>query len=416
MKPIVIGTRGSQLAMWQAQWVADQLEAIGVSSRIKVIKTTGDKLSTRAIDKLVASTGVKGVFTKEIDEALIQGGVDIAVHSLKDLPAETDPRLELGAIPERGDARDAVVGAELKEFPEGARIGTSSLRRASQIRRLRPDLNVEEIRGNVDSRLKKLDEGRYEGLVLAAAGLQRLGLADRIAEILEPNVMCPAVGQGAIAIQIRAKDSGIREILKPLHHQETACAVIAERTLLATIGGGCQLPLGGHAAIQGDRLRLSAMIVSEDGRRAFVRVVEGSPTNPAALGRETAEKLLSLGAGEFMKAAAAAPRKIIKAIMSSAPAPAPAPSPGPAAAAKPASKPAAVSPPKKSTAKKAAAKKSTAKKTVAKKTSAKPKPAAAKSAAKKKPAAKKKTAASAKAASKPAVKTAAKKKAKKGRA
>ena len=403
MKPIVIGTRGSQLAMWQAQWVADQLEAVGVASRIKVIKTTGDKLSTRAIAKLVTSTGVKGVFTKEIDETLIKGGIDIAVHSLKDLPAETDSRLDLGAIPERGDARDAVVGAELKEFPEGARIGTSSLRRASQIRRLRPDLKVEEIRGNVDSRLKKLDEGRYEGLVLAAAGLQRLGLGDRIAEILEPNVMCPAVGQGAIAIQIRAKDSGIREILKPLHHQETACAVTAERTLLASIGGGCQLPLGGHAAIQGDRLRLSAMIVSEDGRRAFVRVVEGSPTNPTALGRETAEKLLSLGAGEFMKAAAAASKKTAK-----APASAPSPAPHTAAEKKSSPKPSAVSPPKKST----------AQKTAARKTSAKPKPAAVKSAAKKKPAAKKKTAAkaSAKAASKPATKTAAKEKAKKGRA
>ncbi|MDA1313868.1 MAG: hydroxymethylbilane synthase [Acidobacteria bacterium] len=397
MKPIVIGTRGSQLAMWQAQWVADQLEAVGVASRIKVIKTTGDKLGTRALAKLVTSTGVKGVFTKEIDEALIKGSIDIAVHSLKDLPAETDPRLDLGAIPERGDARDAVVGAELKEFPEGARIGTGSLRRASQIRRLRPDLKVEEIRGNVDTRLKKLDEGRYEGLVLAAAGLQRLGLEGRIAQILEPNVMCPAVGQGAIAIQIRAKDTALREILKPLHHEETACAVIAERTLLASIGGGCQLPLGGYAAIQGDRLRLSAMIVSEDGRRAFVRVVEGSPTNPTALGRETAEKLLSLGAGEFMKPAAATSKKTTKAIRS---APAPASPPYKAAKMKPSPKPAASKSPKQT-----AAKKSTAKKTAAKKAGAKPTPPAAKSTAKTKPAAK----ASAKAAPKPTLKTAAKK-------
>jgi len=300
MKPIVIGTRGSQLAMWQAQWVADELEALGVSSRIKVIKTTGDKMGARALAKLVATTGVKGVFTKEIDEALIKSRIDIAVHSLKDLPTESDKRLALGAIPERGNPRDALVGAELKAFEEGARIGTSSLRRASQFRRLRPDLKVEDVRGNVDTRLKKLDEGRYDGLILAAAGLERLGLEERIAETLETNVMCPAIGQGAIGIQVRAKDKGILEIIAPLDHEETRTAVTAERTLLKALGGGCQVPLGGYAMIQGDRLRLSAMIVSEDGRRSFCRVVEGSPSNPSALGEETAEKLLSLGAGEIM--------------------------------------------------------------------------------------------------------------------
>jgi len=300
MKPIVIGTRGSQLAMWQAQWVAEQLEALGVSSRIKVIKTTGDKLGARALSKLVATTGVKGVFTKEIDEALIKSNIDIAVHSLKDLPTETDKRLELGAIPERGDPRDAIVGKELKDFAEGARIGTSSLRRASQLRRLRPELKVEDVRGNVDTRLKKLEEKRYEGLVLAAAGLQRLGLENRIAEILEPAVMCPSVGQGAIGIQVRAKDKTIQDIIEPLDHEETRTTVTAERTLLQALGGGCQVPLGAYAMIQGDRLRLSAIIVSEDGRRSFCRVVEGSPSNPEALGQETAEKLLSLGAGEIM--------------------------------------------------------------------------------------------------------------------
>lgn len=300
MKPIVIGTRGSQLAMWQAQWIAEQLEALGVSSRIKVIKTTGDKMGARALAKLVATTGVKGVFTKEIDEALIKSRIDIAVHSLKDLPTQSDKRLALGAIPERGNPRDALVGAELKSFEEGARIGTSSLRRASQFRRLRPDLKVEDVRGNVDTRLKKLDEGRYDGLILAAAGLERLGLEERIAETLETNVMCPAIAQGAIGIQVRAKDKGIREIIEPLDHEETRTAVTAERTLLEALGGGCQVPLGGYAMIQGDRLRLSAIVVTEDGRRSFSRVVEGSPTNPAALGEETAEKLLSLGAGEIM--------------------------------------------------------------------------------------------------------------------
>ena len=383
MKPIVIGTRGSQLALWQAQWISDQLEAVGVSSRIKVIKTTGDKLSTRSLAKLTATTGVKGVFTKEIDEALIKGRIDIAVHSLKDLPTEMDRRLDLGAIPERGDPRDALVGAELKEFEEGARVGTSSLRRACQLRRLRPDLKVEEIRGNVDTRLKKLDEGRYEGLVLAAAGLQRLGLDERIAEILEPNVMCPAVGQGAIALQIRSKDSGIREIIQPLHHEETATAVTAERTLLAALGGGCQVPLGGYASIQGDRLRLSAMIVSRDGRRAFVRVVEGSPINPVALGHDTAEKLLALGAGEFMNGAPARSKTKPKSRLRPKPKGAPKAAPKPGAKAKAKLKP------------------------VAKKATAKPKPSAKKKASAK---------STAKTAPKAATKKAAKKKAKKAHA
>lgn len=300
MKPIVIGTRGSQLAMWQAQWVADQLETLGVSSRIKVIKTTGDKIGARALAKLVATSGVKGVFTKEIDEALIKSSIDIAVHSLKDLPTESDKRLSLGAIPERGNPRDALVGAELKAFEPGARIGTGSLRRASQLRRLRPDLKVEDIRGNVDTRLKKLDEKSYDGLILAAAGLERLGLEERIAEVLEPNAMCPAVGQGAIGIQLRANDKTMHEIIAPLGHAETRTTVTAERTLLAVLGGGCQVPLGAYAMIQGDRLKLSAIVVAEDGRRSFSRVVEGNPSNPEALGRETAEKLLSLGAGEIM--------------------------------------------------------------------------------------------------------------------
>lgn len=300
MKPIVIGTRGSPLAMWQAQWVSDQLEALGVSSRIKVIKTTGDKLSARAFAKLVTTTGVKGVFTKEIDAALIKNHIDIAVHSLKDLPTKSDRRLTLGAVPERGDARDALVGGELKEFSEGARIGTSSLRRAAQFLRLRPKLKVEEVRGNVDTRLKKLDEGRYEGLILAAAGLQRLGLEERIAETLEPNVMYPAIGQGAIGIQVRARDKSMQEIIAPLNHQETRIAVTAERTLLEALGGGCQVPLGGYASIRGDRLRLSAMVISQDGRRSFCRVVEGSTTTPVSVGEETVQRLLSMGAGAIM--------------------------------------------------------------------------------------------------------------------
>ena len=300
MKPLVIGTRGSPLAMWQAQWVEEQLDAVGVQSRIKVIKTTGDKLSKTALAKLTATKGAKGVFTKEIDEALLRSRVDVAVHSLKDVPTELNKRMVLGAIPERGDARDAIVGEEFKVLPEGSRVGTGSLRRTCQLRRLRPDLKIEQIRGNIETRLKKLDEGRYEALVLAAAGLQRLGLEDRIAEIFEPNIMYPAVGQGAIAIVVRKNDERVRGLVAPLNHQESEAAILAERSLLASLGGGCQVPMGSYASIQGDRLRLSVLVLSDDGRRAFARVVEGSLTNPIALGQEAAEKLLALGAGELL--------------------------------------------------------------------------------------------------------------------
>ena len=306
MKSLVIGTRGSKLAMWQAEAVQEQLGASGIPSRIKVIKTTGDKATETALAKLSRTTGTKGVFTKEIDQALLKGTIDIAVHSLKDLPTELPKRLEIAAYLERADPRDALIGHPLKEMPEGAKVGTGSLRRSSQLRRLRPDVKVVEIRGNVETRLKKLDTAKYDALLLAAAGLHRLGLADRIAETLEPAVMCPAVGQGIIATVIRAKDDAIRAVLTPLNHRETAIAARAERTLLATLGLGCQVPLGGHASMQGDRLRLSALVVSEDGSKLFCRVVEGSPTNPEALGEETAQKLLALGADEIISAVSGA--------------------------------------------------------------------------------------------------------------
>jgi hydroxymethylbilane synthase len=301
MKPLVIGTRGSKLALWQAQWIQEQLAAAGIPSRIKVIKTTGDKATETSLAKLARTTGTKGVFTKEIDQALLKGTIDVAVHSLKDLPTEMNKKLDIAAFPERGDPRDAIVGYPLKELPEGAKVGTGSMRRASQLKRLRPDVTVVDVRGNVDTRLKKLEGGKFDALVLAAAGLQRLGLEARISEILEPAIMCPAVGQGVVAVVIRAKDDAIRAVLEPLNHAETSVTARAERSLLTTLGLGCQVPLGGHASIQGDRLRLSAMVVSEDGNKLYCRVVEGSPSNPEALGVETAEKLLALGADEIIR-------------------------------------------------------------------------------------------------------------------
>src|SRR5438876_11242874 len=224
---LVIGSRGSQLALWQARWVQGRLAALGVESRIEIIKTTGDRVTGMPL----SSVGGKGLFTKEIEEALLARQVDLAVHSLKDLPTEIAAGLQITAIPEREDPRDAMVGSRLADLGQGAKVGTSSLRRSAQLRRLRPDLDVESVRGNVDTRLRKLDEGQYTAIVLAAAGLTRLGWANRIAESLPPEVMCPAVGQGALAIETRSDDGPARQACRALDHAATRAAVTAERAL-----------------------------------------------------------------------------------------------------------------------------------------------------------------------------------------
>ncbi len=302
MPPLVIGTRGSKLAMWQAQWIEQQLRALDTLTQIQIIKTTGDKITDIALAKVGSKTGLKGVFTKEIEEALLDGRIDIAVHSLKDLPTEIDSRLAIGAIPERADPRDALVGNRLGELEAGARVGTSSLRRAAQLRRLRPDVQVEDIRGNVDTRLRKLDEGQYDAVLLAAAGLERLGWQDRIAEILEPGVMCPAIGQGALAVQIRADDTATRKLVASLNDSVTQTAVTAERALLAALGGGCQVPLGGHARLDEGRLTLSAIVVSPNGTESVTTDVEGNAHEAEALGRKAANDLLAQGASEIIAA------------------------------------------------------------------------------------------------------------------
>src|ERR1051325_7939663 len=221
---LVIASRGSQLALWQAHWVQTELASHGHESRIEIIKTTGDKIT----DVPLAKVGTKGLFTKEIEEAVLDRRADIAVHSLKDLPTELPDGLVLAAIPPREDPRDAVVGKRLDELAPGAKVGTSSLRRSAQLRQLRPDLVVESVRGNLDTRLRKLDEGQYDAVLLAAAGLKRLGWSDRIAEILNPDVMCSAVGQGALAIETRASGPG-RDACAALDHPDTHAAVTAER-------------------------------------------------------------------------------------------------------------------------------------------------------------------------------------------
>ena len=290
---MIIGSRGSQLALWQARWVAARLPG----AEISVIKTTGDKIT----DAPLSTVGTKALFTKEIEEALLDGRIDLAVHSLKDMPAETDSRLAIAAIPAREDVRDALVGRTLRELPGGAVVGTSSLRRAAQLRRLRPDLRVENLRGNVDTRLRKLDEGRYTAIVLAAAGLRRLSLDGRIAELLDPEVMCPAIGQGALAIQCRTDDEQTRRLLAPLDDAAARAETTAERALLAELGGGCQVPIGGSARLTGDRLRLTAIVASPDGAHLIRAVLEGPASEAAELGRRTAHDLLERGADRILE-------------------------------------------------------------------------------------------------------------------
>jgi len=294
---LVIASRGSQLALWQARWVERELTARGHQCRIDIIKTTGDKIT----DVPLAKVGTKGLFTKEIEEALLDGRADLAVHSLKDLPTELPAGLVLAAVPEREDPSDALVGRRLADLPAGARVGTSSLRRAAQLRSRRPDLAVESVRGNLDTRLRKLDEGRYDAILLAAAGLKRLGWADRIAEILPPEVMCSAVGQGALAIETRSSGPAL-DACRALNHSPTHAAVTAERGVLAALGGGCQVPIGAHAEVAGDRLRLTAIVASPDGSRVVRAESEGPLSEAAHLGRALGETLLTRGAREILEA------------------------------------------------------------------------------------------------------------------
>jgi hydroxymethylbilane synthase len=290
---LVIGSRGSQLALWQAHWVEARLDALGLESRIEIIRTTGDRVTTVPL----SIVGGKGLFTKEIEDALLAREVDLAVHSLKDLPTEIPEGLQITAIPEREDARDAMVGKRLAELREGAKVGTSSLRRSAQLRRLRPDLQVESVRGNVDTRLRKLDEGQYEALVLAAAGLMRLGWSDRIAEALAPEVMCPAVGQGALAVETRVGE----DTCAALDHAQTRAAVTAERALLGALGGGCQTPIGAHAQVVGERLRIVAIVLSGDGEQSVRDEAEGLAGEAGLIGRELGKSLLRLGADRILR-------------------------------------------------------------------------------------------------------------------
>jgi hydroxymethylbilane synthase len=298
--PTIIGSRGSALALWQARHIASKLADLGVETRIQIIKTTGDKIQ----DVPLSQIGGKGLFTKEIEEALLAGTIDLAVHSLKDMPTEIPQGLTLAAIPEREDPSDALVGATLADLKPGVRVGTSSLRRAAQLHALNRGLIIETLRGNVDTRLRKLDQGQYDAIVLAAAGLRRLGWQDRIRELFPAEVMCPAVGQGALAIETRDDGGPAWEIVKKLDHADSRKAVEAERALLAVLGGGCQVPIGAHARIQAGSIHLQAIVASPDGASVIKGELEG--TDPQIVGAELGRRLLEAGAREILGAVYAA--------------------------------------------------------------------------------------------------------------
>jgi hydroxymethylbilane synthase len=292
-KTLIIGSRGSALALWQARFIASLLDESGFSTRIEIIKTTGDHLQTASLTQV----GGKGLFTKEIEDALLAGAIDLAVHSLKDLPVELPAGLRIAAIPERENPFDALLGAKLQDLCAGARVGTSSGRRAAQLRRLRSDLDIQSIRGNVDTRLRKLNGGQFDAILLAVAGLKRLGFEDQIAHVFSPREICPAPGQGALAIETRTSGDPY-EICNRLNHAPTSEAVHCERAVLAGLGGGCQLPLGAFAEKTDNGLSIQAIVVSPGGEQC-VRA-EAAGHDAEELGRSVAEDLLRRGAGRLL--------------------------------------------------------------------------------------------------------------------
>jgi hydroxymethylbilane synthase len=290
---VTIGSRGSQLALWQANHIAACLRELGIETRIQIIKTTGDRIQ----DVPLSQVGGKGLFTKEIEEALLDHSIDLAVHSLKDMPTDLPAGLTLSAIPPREEARDALIGSALNT---GSRVGTSSLRRSAQLHALGLGLHIESLRGNVDTRLRKLDEGQFDSIVLAAAGLKRLGWQNRIRELIPVEMMCPAAGQGALAIETRDDNGSAQQIARKLNHAPSQTAVTAERALLKVLGGGCQVPIGAHATVDGATIHLRAIVSSPEG----TRVVRGEFSGPDAqqTGQILGRKLLQDGAKEILDA------------------------------------------------------------------------------------------------------------------
>jgi len=296
-----IATRGSMLALQQSGIIKDALERLWpqIGFEFRIIKTTGDTITGVPLAKV----GGKGLFVKEIEDALLDGSADLAVHSMKDVPALLPAGLDIVAVPKREDPRDALIireGNSLSDLCNGALVGTSSLRRAAQIRALRPDLKVRDLRGNLDTRLRKLDQGLFDAIILASAGLKRMGWHERITVYMDPVEFIPAVGQGALAIEARVDDRRMLDLLAPLDHAETSVAVLAERSFLKELEGGCQVPIGGHASVAGKMVKLSGLVASLDGGRLF-RTTRAAPVEDAAmLGKEVALELRGLGAGGIL--------------------------------------------------------------------------------------------------------------------
>ena len=299
MARLRIGSRGSQLALWQANHISALLRARGHEVELEIIKTTGDKIT----DVALAKVGTKGMFTKEIEEALAEGRVDLAVHSLKDLPTELSPGFEIAAITKRENPCDVFCSrkyAAIDELPHGARVGTSSLRRQAQLKAVRPDLEIYPLRGNVDTRLRKLEAGEYDAIILAAAGLNRLGKTELVKQIIPASLMCPAAGQGALGIEIRAGDAVTREHLAFLDDRAARATTTCERALLNKLGGGCQVPIGASAEIRGGKVHLEAIVAHPDGSMVLRESRDGD--DPEKLGNDVGETLLSRGGDAILEA------------------------------------------------------------------------------------------------------------------
>ena len=299
MARLRIGSRGSQLALWQANHISALLRERGHEVELEIIKTTGDKIT----DVALAMVGTKGMFTKEIEEALAAGRVDLAVHSLKDLPTELPGGFEIPAITERQDPRDAFCSREyarVEDLPNGARVGTSSLRRQAQLKAIRPDLDIHPLRGNVDTRLRKLEQGEYDAIILAAAGLKRLGKTALIKQIIPADIMCPAAGQGALGIEIREGDAKTREMLAFLNDPNARAATTCERALLNSLGGGCQVPIGAFAEVKDGKLHLESIVADPDGSKVLRDSRDGD--DPETLGNAAGAALLSRGGDQILEA------------------------------------------------------------------------------------------------------------------
>ena len=306
MATLRIGSRGSQLALWQANYISELLRARGHEVKIEIIHTTGDKITDVPLAQVGTKGGLgKGIFTKEIEEALAARRVDLAVHSLKDLPTGLAAGFEIAAITKREDARDAFCSrlySKIDDLPQRARVGTSSLRRQAQLKAVRRDLDIHPLRGNVDTRLRKLEQGEYDAIILASAGLKRLGKTELIKQIISAEIMCPAAGQGALGIEIREGDSATRQELEFLNDPAARAATTCERALLNSLGGGCQVPIGALAEIRNGKLHLDAIVADPDGSKMLRESRNGNLDDPEGLGNAVGVALLSRGGDEILQA------------------------------------------------------------------------------------------------------------------